>query len=197
MRSTSATRLPGVGQGGCPAIPSARRGDEAAIRILYDRHSSHVYALTRQLTGDDTLAEDCAQEAWVCALKGLASYRGEAAFSTWLHRIAINSTLSVRGRAWRRKEREVPLDDAVQSPRSSGEPLLRVRLDRALRALPERMRQVVVLHDVEGLTHQEIGELLGIRVGTSKSQLFRARAKLRERLRPHGRTVREQVALCG
>ena len=91
----------------------------------------------------------------------------------------------------------MPLDDAVQSPRSSGEPLLRVRLDRALRALPERMRQVVVLHDVEGLTHQEIGELLGIRVGTSKSQFFRARAKLRARLRPHGRTVREQVALCG
>lgn len=166
-------------------IHSARHGDMAAIRLLYDRHSARVYSVARRLTGDDVLAEDCAQETWLRALRGLESYRGDASFSTWLHRIAINSALSARRRVSRRRQREAPLADARSASRPDAMPLLRVRLERALAALPDRMRQVLVLHDIEGFTHREIGQLLGVGEGTSKSQLFHARARMRDRLDSH------------
>jgi RNA polymerase sigma-70 factor (ECF subfamily) len=170
-------------------IQAARQGDAEAIRQLYDRHSSQVFAVARRLTGDDALAEDCAQDAWMRALRGLPSYRGDAAFGTWLHRIAINSALGARRQVWQREAREAPLADTLPSPYPHEAPLLRLRLERAQRALPERMRQVLILHDVEGFTHQEIGELLGIDAGTSKSQLFRARAKMRAHLKGQGHPV--------
>ena len=178
-------------------IQSARQGDADAIRRLYDRHSSQVYAVARRLTGDDALAEDCAQEAWMRALRGLPSYRGDAAFSTWLHRIAINSALGVRRQVWQRQDRESPLQETIPSPYPHEAPVLRLRLERALKALPQGMRQVLILHDVEGFTHQEIGDLLGVDPGTSKSQLFRARAKMRAHLKGQGYPTREKVAAVG
>jgi RNA polymerase sigma-70 factor (ECF subfamily) len=176
-------------------IQSAREGDEQAIRLLYERHSPQVYSVARRLTGDDATAEDCAQEVWMRALRGLPKYRGDAAFSTWLHRIAINSALGARRQVSLREQREAPLDDGFPSTYPEEKPLLRMRLERALASLPERMRQVLVLHDVEGFTHQEIGALMGVDAGTSKSQLFRARAKMRDQLRGHVRESRRRLAV--
>jgi RNA polymerase sigma-70 factor (ECF subfamily) len=143
-----------------------------------------VYAVVRRLAGDDALAEDWAQEAWVRVFRALGTFRGEARFATWLHRIAVNSAL--HGRRWRdrRASHETPLDESVPVRVTSGDALLRMKLERAMKTLPERMRQVLVLHDIEGFTHEEIAEFLGVTAGTSKSQLFKARARMRELLRP-------------
>jgi RNA polymerase sigma-70 factor (ECF subfamily) len=165
-------------------IDSARQGDPAAMRLLYDRHASRVYAVTRRLISDEALAEDCAQETWMRALRALDSFRGGAAFSTWLHRIAINTALAVRRTARRRNDREVPLEASHAPPTHGRSPLLGIQLERAMRTLPDRMRQILVLHDIEGFTHEQIGAMLGIESGTSKSQLFRARSKMRDKLRP-------------
>lgn len=172
-------------------IQRARRGDAAARRTLYDRHSARVYAIVRRLAGDDDAADDCAQEAWVSAFRALDRFRGDARFSTWLYRIAVNSALQLQRRRKRVAERERPIPaDFARSGRSDPDVLLRLRLERALDRLPDGMRTVLVLHDVEGYTHEGIGELLGISPGTSKSQLFKARARMREILR--GRPERKQ-----
>lgn len=165
-------------------IRQAQRGDAAAIEALYRRHSGRVYTVIRRLMGDDARADDAAQEAWLRAIRALPSFRGQALFSTWLHRIAVNSALYGIRRD-RRRELETPLDDYVlAAPAVSEAPFLRQHIDRALDRLPERMRQVLVLHDVEGYTHEEIGDLLGVTSGTCKSQLFKARAKMKKMLRP-------------
>ena len=165
-------------------IRQAQDGDGVAIRELYRRHSGRVYAVVRRLAGEDALAEDWAQEAWVRVFRALPSFRGESRFTTWLHRIAVNSAL--HGRRWRerRARNEAPLTPALPVGGPTEQAVLRMRLERALEKLPDRMRQVIVLHDVEGYTHEEIGEALGVTPGTSKSQLFKARARMRELLRP-------------
>jgi len=163
-------------------IERARRGEDSAIHALYRRHAPRVYATIRRLAGDDSLAEDWAQEAWVRAIRALPTFRGESQFSTWLHRIAVNSALHGRRARLRRTEREAPLPVTVSVGATGERTLLRLQLERALERLPERMRQVLVLHDVEGYTHDEIGEALGVNPGTSKSQLFKARARMRELL---------------
>jgi RNA polymerase sigma-70 factor (ECF subfamily) len=174
-------------------IDRAQQGDEAAIRELYERHSPRVFAVIRRLAGDDALAEDWAQEAWVRAIRALPTFRGDARFSTWLHRIAVNSAL--HGKRWRerRTAREITLPVANMEEQEhatrADEPMLRLTLQRALDRLPDGMRQIVVLHDVQGYTHEEIGSLLGIAAGTSKSQLFKARAHLRRILRPETESV--------
>ena len=171
-------------------IRRAQSGDPAAIRDLYRRYSPRVFAVVRRLAGEDALAEDWAQEAWVRAFRALPAFRGEARFSTWLHRIAVNSAL--HGRRWRERRvtHEVALPTSVETAGRSDPVALRMMLQRALDELPEGMRQIIVLHDVEGYTHEEIGDLLGIAPGTSKSQLFKARARLREMLRPGQTAVR-------
>lgn len=160
-------------------IRRAQQGDAVAIRDLYTRYAPRVHAVVRRLAGEDALAEDWAQEAWVRAFRALPAFRGDARFSTWLHRIAVNSAL--HGRRWRdrRVDREAPLPEEAQHSGRTDQVMLRINLQRALDTLPEGMRQIIVLHDVEGYTHEEIGELLGIAAGTSKSQLFKARARLR------------------
>lgn len=165
-------------------IRRAREGDGDAIRELYRRYSPRVYAVVRRLAGDDALAEDWAQEAWVRAIRALPSFRGESRFSTWIHRIAVNSAL--HGRRWRnrRTRDEVDMPVAVPDGRASDQTVLRITLERAIETLPDGMRQVLVLHDVEGYTHEEIAALLGVTPGTSKSQLFKARARMRKTLRP-------------
>ncbi|HEY0036161.1 MAG TPA: RNA polymerase sigma factor [Longimicrobium sp.] len=167
-------------------IEQAKEGDAGAVRALYQRHASRVYSVVRRLAGDDSLAEDWAQDAWLRAIRALPTFRGESAFTTWLHRIAVNSALHGRRSRERRTGREAPMDDEVMaSVRPQGDnALLRMRLEKAMERLPEGMRRVLVLHDVEGYTHEEIGEMLGINPGTCKSQLFKARARMRALLSP-------------
>lgn len=175
-------------------IRRAQNGDAAAIRDLYRRYAPRVHAVVRRLAGDDQLAEDWAQEAWVRAFRALPGFRGDARFSTWLHRIAVNSAL--HGRRWRERRagREVSLAADGERTARGDEVVLRISLQRALDGLPAGMRQIVVLHDVEGYTHEEIGELLGIAPGTSKSQLFKARARLRTVLQSEAAaTVKEEA----
>ena len=174
-------------------IRRAQQGDAEAIRDLYRRYAPRVYAVVRRLAGDDQLAEDWAQEAWLRAFRALPNFRGEARFSTWLHRIAVNSAL--HGKRWRerRVQREVAMPEAAEPRTRSEHVVLRLSLQRALDTLPEGMRQIIVLHDVEGYTHEEIGDLLGIAPGTSKSQLFKARARLRQWLQPASAVNEEEV----
>lgn len=175
-------------------IQSAKQGDGGAIQALYRLHARRVYAVVRRIAGDEAQAEDWAQEAWVRALRALPGFRGDSMFSTWLHRIAVNSALHARRSRERRTAREAPLDDSFPARAAGGDALLKLRLERAMERLPEGMRRVLVLHDVEGYTHEEIGEMLGIAPGTCKSQLFKARARMRQMLT--SATAKEGVETC-
>jgi RNA polymerase sigma-70 factor (ECF subfamily) len=163
-------------------ILRAQQGDGVAIEALYRRHADRVYTVVRRVAGDDALAEDWAQEAWMRAIRALPSFRGQSLFSTWLHRIAVNCALYGRRGRERLRTREMELPDSLESASREDRPLLRMRLQDAIDRLPDGMRRVLVLHDVEGYTHEEIGEMLGVASGTCKSQLFKARAKMRSML---------------
>ena len=166
----------------------ASEGDARAIRTLYDRFAPRVYAVVRRIAGDDDVAQDYAQEAWIRAIRALPTFRGDARFSTWLHRIAVNAALQAVRKSRTRLKRELPTtveeghDHDLAVPPKHGDAFLQRRLAGALDELPEGMRRVLILHDVEGYTHEEIGEVLGVTSGTSKSQLSKARAKMREML---------------
>lgn len=162
-------------------VESARRGDPSAHRALYDAHVERIYRLTYRLSGREDMARDLTQDTFVRAFAGLDGYRGDCAFGTWLHTIAVSVTLNELKRRKRQRAREAPLDEALTIARTgpSRDPLLRDRLMDAVNALPEGCRAVFLMHDAEGLTHDEIGAALGISAGTSKAQLSRARAKLR------------------
>ncbi|MGD2122829.1 MAG: sigma-70 family RNA polymerase sigma factor [Gemmatimonadota bacterium] len=165
-------------------IRQACDGDGVAVRTLYERYAPRVYAVVRRIAGEDDLAQDYAQEAWIRAFRALPTFRGDARFSTWLHRIAVNSALQALRKNDTRTRREAPMPEAVAVQPEEGDILLGDLLERAMDRLPDGMRQVLILHDVEGYTHEEIGEFLGVTSGTSKSQLFKARAKMRDLLRP-------------
>jgi RNA polymerase sigma-70 factor (ECF subfamily) len=164
-------------------IARVRAGDGVAERALYDAHVDRVYRLAYRLVGDDDLAREFTQDTFVRAFERLGSFRGEAKLSTWLHVIATSVVLNGL-RKVKRLRRETGLDDAggVAAGRRDAEPDLKIRLARAIDDLPEGYRTVFVMHDVEGYTHEEIGNALDIETGTSKAQLSRARAKLREAL---------------
>jgi RNA polymerase sigma-70 factor, ECF subfamily len=176
-------------------VKLARTGDGGAIRMLYQRHARRVSAVVRRMSGDDALAEDWAQEAWVRVIRALPTFRGESQFSTWLHRIAVNSALHGRRSRERKAGRETVMDDSYAARPTGGDALLRLKLERAMDRLPDGMRRVLVLHDVEGYTHEEIGEMLGVNPGTCKSQLFKARAKMRNLLSPAPEFA-EEVQTC-
>ncbi|MGI9626555.1 MAG: RNA polymerase sigma factor [Longimicrobiales bacterium] len=161
-------------------IREASQGDGRAVRALYDRYAPRVYAVVRRIAGDDDLAQDYAQEAWIRAIRALPTFRGDARFSTWLHRIAVNSALQAVRKAKTRTKREVQPPEVIAVAPQVGDALLARQLEAALDQLPEGMRKVLILHDVEGFTHEEIGGSLGVTAGTSKSQLFKARAKMRQ-----------------
>lgn len=165
-------------------IADARAGDQSAMATLYANHADRVYSVVRRVVGDEHLAEDVAQDAWIRAFEKLHLFRGDAAFSTWMYRLAVNAAVNrLRSRGRRSKLETSPeLRLPVQEPDESV--LHQRQLARALDALPDGYRTVLVLHDVEGLTHEEIGEKLGIATGTSKSQLHKARARMRELLAP-------------
>ena len=163
-------------------IAAAKLGDSTALRALYDRHAGRVYAVVRRIAPEESLADDWAQETWVRAFRALPSFRGESAFGTWILRIAMNSALYEARRLARRWKGEVPLDPSTSAVERASEPVLRARLERALAELPEGMRRILVLHDVEGYNHEEIAAILGNRSSTCRSQLFKARARMRELL---------------
>jgi RNA polymerase sigma-70 factor (ECF subfamily) len=170
-------------------------GDERAMRMLWTRHAAHVDAVVRRLVGDPDAAADVAQDVWIQIFRALPSWRGDSQFGTWIHRVAVNRTLNALRRLRRTGRYETSLDEASDDPASAGSVLAAVAVepegDRALlaqsieeaaRQLSPGARTVFLLHDVEGYTHEEIAESLGITAGGSKSQLFKARAKLRRLL---------------
>ncbi len=159
-------------------------GDALAERALYDAHVDRVYRLAFRLTGDDDYARDVTQETFVRAFDRIATFRHDAALSTWLHRITVSVGLNHVRKIKRERTRETPLDAVAEPavPGRASEPDLKERMAAAIKALPTGYRTVFVLHDVEDFTHEEIATSLGIDVGTSKAQLFRARRKLRAAL---------------
>ena len=168
-------------------VARARAGDAAAERALYEAHADRVYRLAYRMAGEPSLAQDFTQDAFIRAFDRLADFRGESAFSTWLTSIAVSVCLNGLRKQKRFRQREADLDDATELPRPGrvSEPDLKRRLNAAIDDLPPGYRTVFVMHDVEGYTHEEIGVALGIETGTSKAQLSRARARLREVLAPH------------
>ncbi len=165
-------------------IRRAIDGDEGALRALWTRHAPHIDMVVRRLAGQDTdLAADIAQEVWIQIFRALPSYRGDSQFSTWAHRIAVNRTLN----ALRKSRRLANLETEVTEDSASFEPdtdrsFVAQSIDEAAAKLSPGARAVFTLHDVEGYTHEEIAQTLGITSGGSKSQLFKARAKLRKLL---------------
>ncbi|HSJ64666.1 MAG TPA: sigma-70 family RNA polymerase sigma factor [Gemmatimonadaceae bacterium] len=164
-------------------IQRAVRGDERALRQLWTQHSPRIDAVVRRLAGDPDLAADIAQDVWMQIFRALPSFRGDAQFATWAHRIAVNRTLNALRRIRRLEKVEMLLEDDTVSVEMDGErSFLAASIEQAMQQLPRGARMVFVLHDVEGYTHEAIAEELGITSGASKSQLFKARAKLRRLL---------------
>jgi RNA polymerase sigma-70 factor, ECF subfamily len=165
-------------------IERARRGEPSAQRELYESHVDRIYRLTFRLTGREELAREMTQDTFVRAFQGLDGFRGDSAFGTWLHTIAVSVTLNELKRQKRDRARNAPLEDALMMTRNLpvSDPVLRERLATAVAALPEGCRAVFLMHDAEGYTHEEIATALGVTAGTSKAQLSRSRAKLREAL---------------
>ena len=164
-------------------VARAAAGDADAFRVLYQGHVGRVHAVCLRLTAEPAAAEELTQEVFVQAWRGLASFRGDSSFGTWLHRLAVNVTL-MHLRAARRRDRRLPLwADPPDAPvPGHHDPGQRMDLERAIASLPEGCRTVFVLHDVEGWRHEEIAERLQLAVGTCKAHLFRARRLLREKL---------------
>jgi len=162
-------------------IQRAIQGDEAAMRMLWSRHAPHIDAVVRRLVGDDLdVAADIAQEVWIQIFRALPQYRGDSQFGTWAHRIAVNRTLNAlrKTRRLAKIETEVEEDSALVEMDAERVMVMQT-IESAAQKLSPGARAVFLLHDVEGFTHEEIAERLGITAGGSKSQLFKARAKLR------------------
>jgi len=168
---------------------SAAGGDSSAFEALYRRHAGRVHGVVARLVGyDRARAEDLTQEAFVRAWQALPAYRFESAFGTWLHRLAVNTALmDMRARRSRPGlDGDDDVLDHVGTLDTAGQgTALALDLERAVATLPPRARAVLVLYDVEGWKHEEIAEVLGMAVGSSKAQLHRARSLLRERLEGH------------
>ena len=161
-------------------------GDRLAARELYDAHVDRVFRLAFRLTGEAELARELTQETFIRAFAQLGRFRGESALSTWLHRVTISVVSNAMRKVKRFRARETDLDEAglVTIESRSADPDLRDKLHRAIDELPEIYRTTFVMHDVEGYTHEEIANVLGVAEGTCKSRLSVARAQLREKLKP-------------
>ncbi|MEO6778261.1 MAG: sigma-70 family RNA polymerase sigma factor [Gemmatimonadaceae bacterium] len=168
-------------------VQRAMEGDERALRQLWMENAPHIDAVVLRLCGDRDLAADVAQEVWIQIFRALPSYRGDSQFGTWAHRIAVNRTLNALRKVRRIAKVEVDVEDdtaaAQDDPEAETERgFVAESIDQAVRKLSPGARTVFLLHDVEGYTHEEIARELGITTGGSKSQLFKARAKLRRLL---------------
>jgi RNA polymerase sigma-70 factor, ECF subfamily len=175
------------------AIERAKHGDAEGFQALYDKHKRRVYSLCLRMTANTAEAEDLAQEAFLQLYRKIATFRGESAFSTWLHRLSVNVVLM----HLRKKSLPVvSLEETTQgteddSPRKDfgaddvalAGSIDRMQLQRAVESLPPGYRMIFVLHDVEGYEHNEIAKIVGCSIGNSKSQLHKARMKLRNLLR--------------
>lgn len=158
-------------------IGRAQNGDVDAFELIYNEHSGRVYALClRLMAGDQAAAAELMQDVFIRAWKHLGKFRGESAFSSWLHRLAVNAMLETARGDKRRIARVLPMEDTSQIGAFAAEdsPELRMDLESAIARLPTGARMAFVLHDIEGYQHQEIAEQLGIAVGTVKAQLHRA-----------------------
>lgn len=163
-------------------VRRAAAGDEHAFEGLYRRHVDRIHSLVRRMT-DAVQADELTQDVFVRAWQKLTTFRGESAFGTWLHRLAVNVVLSHRRRDRTERDWLLPTDDILPSlGQRAVHPGVAMDLEDAMARLPEGGRQVFILHDIEGWTHEEIAEQLGLVAGTSKSQLSRARAALRRML---------------
>ncbi len=167
-------------------IRQAQRSDSRAFEALYRLHIDRVYGLCLRMTGNVAEAEDCAQEAFIQAWSKLDRFRGDSAFSTWLHRIAVNSVLGRMRKAKREQERILAVVDSGSLPVDSGDSGELKDLSEAIDRLPEGARHVFVLNAVYGYSHDEAAKMLGIAVGTSKAQLHRARRLLAQQLKQQG-----------
>jgi RNA polymerase sigma-70 factor (ECF subfamily) len=167
----------------------ASTGDVLSFEELYARHNRRVFSLCLRMTGNTSEAEDLAQEVFIQLYRKIGSFRGESAFTTWLHRLTVNQVLMhFRKRGVKLEQTtddgETPVQIVVGTQDPARMPVVdRIALDAAVAQLPPGYRTVFILHDVEGHEHEEIGRLLGCSVGTSKSQLHKARMKLRLLLR--------------
>jgi RNA polymerase sigma-70 factor (ECF subfamily) len=173
-------------------IERAKQGDAEAFEALYNLHKRRVYSLCLRMTANTAAAEDLTQEAFLQLFRKIGTFRGESAFSTWLHRMAVNVVLM----QLRKKNLPVvPLDETMEGeeeaprkepgaddPRLAGS-IDRMQLQRSIADLPPGYRMIFLLHDVEGYEHNEIAEMVGCSIGNSKSQLHKARMKLRELLK--------------
>lgn len=171
-------------------LAGLQTNEAAAEREFYDRHVDRVYRLIYRMSGRTDLAQDWTQDTFIRAFNKIEHFRGDSALRSWLHAIAVSVTLNGLRTLKRRDAFVAPMEDAEQVGAWPilGEPDLKVRMQRAIAALPEGTRRVFLMHDVDGCTHEEIGAALGVAVGTSKSQLSRAREKLRTALAPFART---------
>jgi RNA polymerase sigma-70 factor (ECF subfamily) len=165
-------------------IRQAIDGDESALRALWTRHAPHIDLVVRRLVGGDAeLAADIAQEVWIQIFRALPSYRGDSQFSTWAHRIAVNRTLNALRKTRRLSSVETDVhEDTASVEQDPDRTFVAESIEAAAAKLSPGARAVFTLHDVEGFTHEEIAEQLGITTGGSKSQLFKARARLRKYL---------------
>lgn len=188
------------------AIRLAQKGDAGAFERIYRLHSRRVYALCLRMVGNTAEAEDLTQEAFLQLFRKIGTFRGESAFSTWLHRLAVNVVLM---KLRKKTLAETPLEDNGEQDEESSGPrkeigapdllltgsIDRVNLERAIDQLPPGYRQVFVLHDIEGFEHNEIAGLMNCSIGNSKSQLHKARMRLREllqeTLRDRARQIRQ------
>ena len=159
-------------------VERARDGDELAFRALYDENVDRIYRLAYRMAGDEDLAMDFTQEAFLRAYQRLDQFRGDAAFSTWLHSITVSVALNGLRKVDRHRKRERSLESAARAAtgRRPVDPGVRERIEEAVDGLPEIYRTVFLMHDLEGFSHGEIAETLGVAEGTSKARLSRARA---------------------
>jgi RNA polymerase sigma-70 factor (ECF subfamily) len=173
-------------------IARAQRGDEAAFAALFNTHQRRVYSLCMRMTGGAAEAEDLAQEAFLQLFRKISTFRGESAFTTWMHRLVVNVVLMhLRKKGIQQVSLDEPdtsQDEPVKRDYGDNDRRLlgsldRIRLNKAIESLPHGYRTVFVLHDVEGYEHNEIAQIMNCSIGNSKSQLHKARLKLRELLR--------------
>jgi RNA polymerase sigma-70 factor, ECF subfamily len=164
-------------------VRQAIDGDERALRTLWSQYAPRVDAVVRRLVGDSDEAEDVAQEVWIQIFRALPGFRGDAQFGTWAHRIAVNRTLNALRRSRRMHLMETAIEEGSATSAPEDErPFVRATIEAAAARLAPGARAVFVLHDVEGYTHEEIAATLGITAGGSKSQLFKARLRMRRML---------------
>jgi RNA polymerase sigma-70 factor, ECF subfamily len=170
-------------------VTRCQAGDVEAFEVLYRTHAPRIYALASRMAGSAVEGEDLLQDIFLQAFRKLGSFNGEAAIGTWLYRLALNHCLDFVRSKQAKMGKVTETLDAERSIEPSAHrqtPIARIDLERAIERLPPGCREAFVLHDVEGFDHKEVGGLLGIAEGTSKSQVFKARMKLRAMLRTPG-----------